>query len=218
MTCQLGHATHDVVEVSTVQGRFKCFDVPKYASDVAGWCPGRYNVSDRLMVEGHWEPHDSVAIEAILRAGDRSRLVIDFGANIGWYTIMAAKLGYDVWAIEGDLETLDVLRQNTALYRVEHLVEATHRWVSGTSLFNTPREVELVKIDLEGMDRFAVEGCWRFIDRIANFYVEISPCWRDDYPALVDKLRGAGFSAFWPDNRPFDDDYSFGQFNLRFSR
>lgn len=228
VNCQLGHASHDVIEVSTVQGRFKCFDVPKYASDEPGWCLGRYNVSDRLIVEGHWEPHDSVPIESILRAGDRSRLVIDFGANVGWYTIMAAKLGYDVLAIDDEAENISVLRQNAELHRVEYLVTAWQAWVDeGFTLDTGPAwnrqpaincDVELVKIDLESHDRHAVSAVWPFIDRVHNLYVEISPAFRDDYPDLVNRLVGAGFSAFYPSGAPFDKRYDEGQFNLRFSR
>jgi SAM-dependent methyltransferase len=170
------------------------------------------------MVEGLWELHDSKPIAEVFERGDRSRLVVDFGSHIGWYTIMAAKLGYDVLAIDADAENLRLLESNAVLHGVEDKITLRHAWVDEQFTLNVDREIELVKIDLEGSDYDAVNACWPFIEGIRNFYVEISPIWRDDYPRLVQQLTDSGFTAYWTDGRPFDDDYSLTQFNLRFSR
>jgi hypothetical protein len=197
---------------------FTVYDSARYMGNPGFYCPGQDVVSDRLQVEGMWEPHDTPVIERILRAGDRSRRVIDFGAHLGWYSVMAAKLGYGVVAIDGDSENLRLLRTNLATHGLRACV--IWGWVNEHFTYDPdPRsEFELVKIDIESHERHAVNAIWPCIDRVHNLYVEISPAFRDDYPALVDRLVGAGFQAFWPDDRPFDGDYSLGQFNLRFSR
>lgn len=221
--CDLNHPTHDTLQVETVQGLFNVFDAPKYAGNPGFYCPGQDAVSDRLIAEGLWEKDDSKPIAKILERGDRSKLVVDFGCHIGWYTIMAAKAGYDVLAIDADAENLRLLAANAELHGVEDKIEFSHVWVD--EKFNLEMDcaveidaVELVKIDLEGNDSQAVEACWPFIDRVENLYVEISPVFNDGYPKLVDRLVDAGFQAFWTDGRPFDNDYSLSQFNLRFSR
>jgi hypothetical protein len=220
--CELGHETHDTIEVPTIQGLFTVFDTSPYMDRPGWYCPGQDTVSQNIGIHGEWEPTDSAVIRRILEAGDRSRRVIDFGAHCGWYTIMAAKLGYDVLAIDGDRENIRLLRANIAAHDVAAKVRVVNVWVDEDffidTVHDTLRDVELVKIDLESHERHAVNAIWPCIDRVHNLYVEISPVFRPDYPALVDRLCGAGFRAFWPDDRPFDGDYSLGQFNLRFSR
>jgi SAM-dependent methyltransferase len=216
--CDLNHGTHDVLQVPTVQGTFNVFDAPKYAVHPGSYCPGQDAISDRLIVEGFWEKDDSKPIAEILERGDRSKLVIDFGSHIGWYTIMAAELGYYVLAIDADAENLRLLQSNAVLHGVEDKITTRRAWVDEHFTLEGRSAVELVKVDLEGNDALAVDACWPFIDRVENLYVEISPVFNAGYPALVQKLRDAGFTAYWTDGRLFDDDYSLTQFNLRFSR
>lgn len=217
--CDLNHGIHDTLQVQTVQGPFIVFDAPQYSVHPGSYCSGQDAVSDRLIVEGFWEREDSKPIAEILERGDRSRLVIDFGSHIGWYSIMAARLGYQVRAIDADIENLRLLKATAELQGLDHLITPVHAWVDENfACIYGHVEVELVKIDLEGSDHHAVNAFWPSLDRVRNLYVEISPVFNDGYPALVDRLTSAGFQAFWTDGRPFDNDYSLGQFNLRFSR
>ena len=48
------------------------------------------HVSERIATEGIWEPLETELVRRLIRSGD---LVVDCGANIGWYTIVAAALG-----------------------------------------------------------------------------------------------------------------------------
>jgi hypothetical protein len=192
--------------------------------DRPGWyCPGQDTVSQNIGIHGQWEPTDSAVIGKILADGDKSasrdrlrrpcRLVHGHGRE-------SSATGSS--PIDGDTENLRLLRTNVAAHGIKAKVKTIHGWVDEQFCLPTLRAllagVELVKIDLEANDRFAVEACWPFIDRIRNFYVEISPIFRPDYPEMVNRLTGAGFTAFYPDGRVFDDDYTTDQFNLRFSR
>jgi hypothetical protein len=220
--CELGHPTHDTIEVDTVQGKFTVFDTAQYMDRPGWYCPGQDTVSQNIGIHGQWEPTDSAVIGKILADGDKRHLVIDFGAMLAGTRSWPRKLGYRVIAIDGDTENLRLLRTNVAAHGIKAKVKTIHGWVDEQFCLPTLRAllagVELVKIDLEANDRFAVEACWPFIDRIRNFYVEISPIFRPDYPEMVNRLTGAGFTAFYPDGRVFDDDYTTDQFNLRFSR
>ena len=219
MTCQFGHDSHETITAPTDLGPMVVFDTRLYDTDLPGWCPGRHNVCDRLRVEGRWEPHDSNSIRQVLEDGDRSGLVVDFGANVGWYTLMAARLGYSVVAIEGDPDFVDLLRQNVELQGLERLVTIRHDWVDEDYVFVLPDgDVELIKTDLEGSDGYAVEACWGFVDRVNHWYLELSPELGMDCPPIVAKLAEAGFKAWYSDDRLFDGDFSHGQINLRFSR
>jgi hypothetical protein len=74
------------------------FDTAQYMDKPGWYCPGQDTVSQNIGIHGQWEPTDSAVIGKILADGDKRHLVIDFGAHVGWYTVMAAKAGYRVIA------------------------------------------------------------------------------------------------------------------------
>ena len=218
--CEHGHTRHKRICVATDLGPMHVFDSFEYEDLGPGWCPGRHAVCDRLRVEGRWEAVDTAPIRKILENGSRNNLVIDFGAHAGWYTLMAAQLGYMVWAIEGDPDAAHLLRANIAMHRLQDRVTVFEDWVDTGYILPgvVGRDVELVKSDLEGAERYAVAACKPFLDRVHHMYLEISPVFADYYPDMVDDLLADGFTAYYPDNRLFNDDYSLTQINLRLSR
>ncbi|MEM1690719.1 MAG: FkbM family methyltransferase [Thermofilaceae archaeon] len=60
-----------------------------------------------------------LAIRRMLRSGD---VFVDVGANVGYYTLLAARKGCKVIAVEPVPQTLAVLRINLRLNRLEDLV------------------------------------------------------------------------------------------------
>lgn len=85
------------------------------------------HVSRRIREEGIWEPYETSLLLATLAPGD---VFVDVGANIGYFTVLAAaRVGATgaVFAFEPDPRNSRLLRQNVAhnglLARVE-LVEA----------------------------------------------------------------------------------------------
>lgn len=217
--CGLGHETHDTLKVRTRQGNMYVFDQKKYSNNAGAYCPGQDAVSENLTIEGQWESHDSKVIKKILEEGDTDNLVIDFGCHIGWYTIMAAKMGYNVLAIDGDLENLRLLEMNAKLHNVWDKIETIYTWVDRNSKpLKLDDNIELVKMDIEGNEEHALAMCRNILSQINNLYVEISPAFNDSYPDLVKQITNEGFKAYYPDNKKFDDDFSLSQINLRFSR
>ncbi len=63
---------------------------------------------------GIWEPHLTGWIRERLLPGET---FIDVGANIGYYTLLAAKLGAQVVAIEAEPRTFAILEENLAANR-----------------------------------------------------------------------------------------------------
>lgn len=73
------------------------------------------NDSLRLSINREFEPHETKLFLEQLRAGD---VVLDIGANIGYYTLLAArKVGTDgcVYAFEPDPTNFSLLKQNVEL-------------------------------------------------------------------------------------------------------
>ena len=75
-------------------------------------------ISRALAEHGVWEPFETSVFLGLLRPGDT---VADVGANLGYYTVLAAQAvgpGGTVHAIEPDPANLALLRENVALNRL----------------------------------------------------------------------------------------------------
>lgn len=78
-------------------------------------------ISGDIARDGVWEPFESKVFSCLCQAGDT---VLDLGANIGWYSVLAARLvGSDgcVFAFEPDPSNARLLEMNSAVsdpYRV----------------------------------------------------------------------------------------------------
>jgi FkbM family methyltransferase len=74
-------------------------------------CPDQY-ISRSLIQEKIWEPFETEVFRRLCQPGD---VVADLGANIGWYSIIAAHLVGEqgkVFAFEPDSANFEILREN----------------------------------------------------------------------------------------------------------
>ncbi len=78
------------------------------------------HISTSILERGEWEPFETAVVSRLVRAGD---LVVDAGANIGWYTMVAASLGARVVACEPLPANAALLRSNVEGNRLGDLVE-----------------------------------------------------------------------------------------------
>jgi hypothetical protein len=218
--CQAGHKDHEIEIVPTIIGDMYAYKTDLYMG-FDGYCSGQDDISRTLKLYGVWEPVESAIIKNILENGDRTKTVIDIGAHTGWYSLMAAKAGYPVFAIEADPNNIEVMKKNAGLNGVSLLIK--EMWVDeDTATSKDLLDCELVVIDIEGNDDHAVHFCKDLFEkhRVANAMIEISPCFNDRYPSMVNFIKSCGYRAWYADadKREFDDDYSTPQFNLLFVR
>lgn len=212
--CQAGHTFHSRFSIKTDLGMMTVYDWKKYKDQSGIYCTGQDDVSRTLFNTGVWEPILSKLISWILYSGDRNNLVVDVGCNIGWYSRMAANLGYrDIVAYDGDKEHLSVLSDNvpSAL--------ATHMWFdNGTIPRHGFETIELLKCDIEGNEQYAVKYFENYFlnKRIKNLVMEVSPIFNASYPALIDKIVGYGYEAFEVNGDKFDFNFGFQQKDLWF--
>jgi FkbM family methyltransferase len=76
-------------------------------------------VSDEIVGLGTWEPLETDVVRRLL---DPGVLFLDAGANLGWYTVLAALWGARVIAVEPFSANLRLLRSNIARNGVQALV------------------------------------------------------------------------------------------------
>lgn len=192
-----------------------CWETATYMGQSL-YCTGQDDVSRTLELYGVWERDETAQIASRLQPGD---VFLDFGAHVGWFTLLAAKLGAQVHAYEGDVENLDLLRQNARLHGVAEQVTAYPVWVDADAHVTIPDgPIRLVKVDLEGNDDQAIRCLGPALDRVEELVVEVSPCFNDRYPAMVANLQAAGFEVFRGDGTRWDGEWGFNQDNFWFRR
>lgn len=217
LRCHAGHAAHEMRRVTAVlrgQGivheypaipsRFATaldLDVYRYEryAGFRGYCTGQDESSHALSLGQVWEGYETLLALAILAAGDRSRVVLDFGAHLGWYSTLAAIWDYRVVAFEADGENAERCADNARLNGVGHLVDVVHSWIGADTpaLPADAEEVELLKSDLEGGEDHVERVCRDLFaaGRVRYALMEISPVLAGHYPETVRRIADAGYVA-----------------------
>ena len=220
--CQVGHTSHHDRLVSVnldgpadrlpnsppVPARLaQKFDMVVYREDLypatpGYYCPGRDEVSKSIILQGRWEGYETVLALDVLTGS--TGMVYDFGAQLGWYTILAARTGHHVVAIEPDPENLRLLNLNLRMLGLT--AEVRQIWVEENTPTLTPGPpVRLVKIDVEGHCREAVQTCLPLLDRgdVDYLLVEVSPVFVDDSAETVARIVDRGYAPFLvPNEQP----------------
>jgi FkbM family methyltransferase len=81
-------------------------------------------VSKRILEDGLWEPYETSLLLEFLRPGD---VFVDVGANIGYFSVLAASAVGDagaVFAFEPDADNFRLLQANAALNHQQHCIHA----------------------------------------------------------------------------------------------
>ena len=81
------------------------------------------HISRRIVLTGTWEPHVTKAFRSLVRPAS---YVLDVGANMGWFSLLAASIGANVTSIEPDSENFRLLAASTALNGLEDRLTAIH--------------------------------------------------------------------------------------------
>lgn len=219
--CEAKHPTHNTLLVDTVQGKMNVYDYDKY-SGFNGYCTGQDDVSRTLRDTGQWEKTETQLVTDLLENGDRNNIVIDFGVHVGWFSLLAAKMGYTVIGYEGEPENVITANKNMKLHNVDKLVTINEEWVGESNTEIPDHDVELVKCDIEGNEQYAVKMIKTLLKnkKIKNIVMEISPTFNDSYPTLVDFIKSCGYSAWDIEDmtKEFNGVYDFPQTNFLFKR
>lgn len=214
IACQRGHDTHDskVVEVTLglphgyhdfpqIPYRFArgyemvVFDWAKYRDD-GPWCPGASVESEAIAELGVWEPRESIVALGVFESADPGSFFVDFGAHIGWYSLLAASSGLEVLAWECDPEPLRLLKRSAFLNGWKIRTRGTRITAETKPMPRTA--IRLAKLDIEGAEEHAI---WVLLPSIRaglvdHILMEVSPVFADYYPELVASLIRGGYEAY----------------------
>lgn len=200
--CDAGHFGHarrlTQIDNGTAIHDMMTFAADEYA-DTNGYCMGDDDVSRTLALYGRWEPAETEIFRQAIAATDG--VVIDFGSQIGWYTLLALASGREVLAVEAVQEHEELTRMNATRHGFASFLHQSHAWIDDKtqplSLVDAPF-IAIAKVDLEGNDRYAIAAMEALIEvgYVRNILLEISPTFNDSYPALLRYLvHDIGYKA-----------------------
>jgi len=188
--CRAGHTRHAHKTVRhNLGGRITIYDWPQYTIGSDVYCPGQDVISESIDESGMWEPEETAVFLDLLDGAPG--LVLDLGCHIGWYSHLARQAAHPVWMVDASAENLELARHNatgakSTLGVIDQDVEP----------FNEP--VKIVKIDIEGSERYAVQMLRRPIRRheVAALLMEISPVFNDSYAGVMRFMDSAGYDCW----------------------
>lgn len=202
---QLGGKHHGILDVASIPERFarklkfEVYNFRKYFG-FKGFCYGQDVTSGSIYTQGIWEASETLLMLEILEKGNKDNLVLDFGSQVGWYSVLAALSGHKVFSFEAIGENIDLMMRNAYLNDVaDGVITPILGWIDETTYpFLTIKNVEFFKSDIEGSDKESVRMCDHlFRDRRVNYaLIEISPCFNDSYPELVKKVADYGYGVY----------------------
>lgn len=199
--CGRGHVVHETVLVPIEFGDLtfdlEVYNSPRYNNtDPPTFCHGDDGVATGLICNKLWEEYETRLVVDIL-GNEPPGIVLDFGVNVGWYTVIAAKLGHTVIGWEMEPETLALCQRNLARSGVSATL------IQGFIDDDAPRlhadaDVLFVKADVESHEFGVVEACWDLFEqrRIKYALLEISPVFRPGYAALLSSIIALGYKAY----------------------
>lgn len=184
--------------------------------DFKGYCTGQDIISYCIDQQGVWEGDETLVVLDILaqQTADNS-VVLDFGSHIGYYSMLAAQWGYQVASMDNSLENLILLAMSAELNNVTSLVHTYPCWLDKDvpMLQDNAENVQLLKIDVEGAEEWAINMCLSLFTekKIKYAIVEISPCFNDSYPGLTEMIVAKGYKVYqlpgnnWEHNAEFTE-------------
>lgn len=186
------HPMHDWPQLSGVDFTMAVFDAFAYR-DTAGFCPADSDVARTLLTVGVWEGWESALALDVLRSGPG--IVVDFGANQGWYSLLAVTTGHDVLAVEAEPDTARVLAANLA-----GKATIARGWVDAdTPILPAGPRIRLAKADVEGAEVHCVTTLAESLEAglVDYLLVEMTPafglCAVESTRAM---LEGYGYDGF----------------------
>lgn len=214
ISCQAGHDSHATRNVDLVlcgqtpyhdyapipehlatAFTLNVWDYESYADETV-YCPAHDAVSETLATLGVWEPCETSLLLHAFKHAPRGSRFLDFGAQIGYFSTLAAVSGIRTLAFEADSECAELIADNARLNHADELVTVVNVRVDGdTAPLALAAPVRVLKIDLEGAENHAIRVCQPLLLAGLVDYVlmEVSPCFDSYYPDLMVDLRDMGY-------------------------
>lgn len=186
-----------------------------------GNCPAHDAVSETIVGLRVWEPRETTLTLQVCSSAEPGQVMVDFGSQVGWFSLLAASCGMAVHAFDADAADVEILRTSAAINDWGERVLVDQYRVGPESEPWEPQPIRFAKIDIEGAEDQAVRVLWPSIEAglVDHMLIEVSPVFADYYPDLVASILDAGYTGYLlpPKSQPparldvFPDDLEAGR-------
>lgn len=152
-----------------------------------------------FLAHGEYEPYTTKLVNQWVKPED---VCVDVGASIGYFTLLFAKLGKEVYSVEPTRNQFEFLKENVKLNKYEDKVKlfnlaasdrkedlkinanATQDHMDAIALDSVlPKKVDFIKIDVDGSEPKVLRGLEKTIKNNKNLKMVI-----EYYPEYIEKL------------------------------
>lgn len=199
----LGGRAHGYRDFAQVPRRYarkfamEVYDPRVYPVDGGSYCPAHDAVSATIVSHGIWEPQETILTLTVCE-GDAPGEVLDFGCQVGWYSLLALSAGRTVTAFDADRENLKLLDQSAQINGwSERLAFQETRINESSHLLHGSPHIRFAKIDVEGAEDQVIRILWPLIENgmVDHMLIEVSPVFDDYYGDLVARIIDVGYDA-----------------------
>lgn len=201
-----GDAAHGYFDYAQVPRRLHTefdllvWDPEEHPVDGGPYCPAHDAVSETIVSHRVWEPRETILALQVLSTAEKGQLMLDLGAQLGWYSLLALSQGVTAMAWEADPRNAAMLRASIALNDWDDPTWQIMQERIGpeTKADWSFAPIRFAKLDLEGAEEQAIRMLWPAIEAgtLDHMLMEVSPCFADGYPELVQKIIDAGYEAY----------------------
>ena len=171
-------------------------------------------LSINLREYGIWEGWNTALVLQILTNGDRKKKVFDYGSHIGYYSIMAAVMGYQVYSFDESKERIKMLKKSAKANEVLDNIKVRHVRIDQDNPLSNKFDGDTLfwKCDIDNNDIHAVKADYKLFKqkKIDYALIEISPCMGDSYPELTKMIVDCGYEVYLIPDKLFDKRLEFG--------
>ena len=212
--CSIGHDTHQTFlvdrQIGDVDLKLEIYDWREYFITVDGnetvsehgkYCTGQDIISYCIDKQGVWEAEETAVQLAILNEPQTDdKIMLDFGSHIGYYSMLAAKKGFQVASFDSSKENLELLQRSAVVNDVADKVHPYLCWLDDQApiLSREAEKIRLAKVDIEGAEQHALQMLADVIGghKLKYLIMEISPTFNGTYPSIVETIAGQHYSVY----------------------
>lgn len=216
IACQRGHETHEtkLAEVM-LAGQSGYRDYPPIPARIArrfemmvfnwrsypvgeSYCPGCDAVSETIDLVGIWEPRETILALTVFESAPAGSVFLDLGAQIGWFSLLAASAGLDTISVDADAEPLRLLSESAKRNSWHGMVHPWQMRIDAETPVLPVADYRLAKLDIEGAEFDGIRILRPSIEAglVDHILMEVSPVFSDGYPELVTSVMEAGYRAY----------------------